>query len=222
MSAPIGTTVDPADPAPDGYAFELDGGNVALDFANTVSRRKAAGEMRDNLDRYGRLVSWAEAATLLKGRDATHLRARAGEHPRAAIAALRRATAVREAIFSIFSAIAGGRPAPKEAVETLDAALPSAFQSPRITRDGTRFAVRFEHDEDDLAGVVIAPVVRGALDLLTSEAKDRVRECHSTTCAWLFLDRSKNGSRRWCDMKVCGNRAKARRHYAKEKGTPPR
>ncbi|HZT09734.1 MAG TPA: ABATE domain-containing protein, partial [Actinomycetota bacterium] len=201
-------------------AFELDGGNVALDFANTVSRRKAAGETRDNLDRYGRLVSWGEAAGLLEAPDAAALRAKAAEHPRAAVVALRRASGVREAIFAIFSAIAGGREVPTEAVSTLGAFLPEAFGRPRIVRDGPAFKVRFEHDEDDLAGAVIPPVVRGALDLLTSEARDRVRECHSTTCAWLFLDRSKNGSRRWCDMKVCGNRAKARRHYAKGKGPP--
>jgi len=222
MSTRLGTPGDPADPAADDYAFELDGGNVALDFANTVSRRKAVGDTRDNLDRYGRLVSWGQAAGLLDPRDAASLRAKAREHPRAAVAALRRAVSVREAIFSTFSAIAGGREAPAEAVATLSASLPEALARPRIVHDGPAFALRFQHDEEDLAGAVIPPVVRGALDLLTSDAKDRVRECHSTTCAWLFLDRSKNGSRRWCDMKVCGNRAKARRHYAKGKGTPER
>src|SRR5689334_420505 len=99
MSTPQRMTGDPADPSADGYAFELDGGNVALDFANTVSRRKVAGESRDNLDRYGRLVSWGEAAGLLEARGAATLRARAAEHPRAAVAALRRAAGVREAIF---------------------------------------------------------------------------------------------------------------------------
>ena len=219
MSNHLRATGDPADPTADDYAFELDGGNVALDFANTVSRRKAA-ESRDNLPRYGRLVSWGEAAGLLASRDAAALREKAAAHPRSAAAALRRAAEVREAIFAIFSAIAAGREAPAEAVATLSASLPEAFGRPRIVRDGRSFKVHFQQDEDDLAGAVIPPVVRGALDLLTSEAKDRVRECHSTTCAWLFLDRSKNGSRRWCDMKVCGNRAKARRHYAKGKSTP--
>ncbi|HEX4822892.1 MAG TPA: ABATE domain-containing protein [Candidatus Polarisedimenticolaceae bacterium] len=220
MSAEGHTVVDPADTKADGYAFHLDGDNVALDFANTVSRRKAVGETRDNLDRYGRLVSWAEAARLMTAHEGASHRKRASEQPRAAVTALRRAAAVREAIFSIFSAIAREKAIPVEALSTLDEALPSAFASPRIVRDGETFTVRFASDENDLAAAVIAPVVRGALDLLTSEAKVRVRECNSTTCAWLFLDRSKNGSRRWCDMKICGNRAKARRHYAKGKATP--
>jgi len=70
---------------------------------------------------------------------------------------------------------------------------------------------------DEGAAPILAPVIRAAADLLTSPDAGRVRECGSDTCSWLFLDRSKNGTRRWCDMAVCGNRAKARRHYAREK-----
>jgi predicted RNA-binding Zn ribbon-like protein len=66
---------------------------------------------------------------------------------------------------------------------------------------------------------MLAPVVRAAADLATSAELSRIRECGSDTCFWLFLDRSKNGTRRWCDMKVCGNRAKARRHYQRGKSS---
>ena len=59
-------------------------------------------------------------------------------------------------------------------------------------------------------------VACSAADLLTSPELDRVKECASTTCEWVFLDRSKNRSRRWCDMSDCGNRAKARRFHAKK------
>jgi len=51
------------------------------------------------------------------------------------------------------------------------------------------------------------------VDLLTSDRLSAVRECAADDCAWLFLDESRNRSRRWCDMKVCGNRQKARLHY---------
>ena len=64
---------------------------------------------------------------------------------------------------------------------------------------------------------MLAPVLRAAADLLTSSDLARVRECDSESCFWLFLDTSKSGTRRWCDMKVCGNREKARRHHKKQK-----
>lgn len=70
---------------------------------------------------------------------------------------------------------------------------------------------------EENASPILAPVVRAAAELLTSADAARVRECDLETCSWLFLDRSKNGTRRWCDMSVCGNRAKARRHYARER-----
>ena len=63
------------------------------------------------------------------------------------------------------------------------------------------------------------PIVRSATDLLTSEHLLTVRECALETCSWLFLDHSKNLKRRWCDMKICGNRSKVRRHYARTKGS---
>jgi predicted RNA-binding Zn ribbon-like protein len=63
---------------------------------------------------------------------------------------------------------------------------------------------------------MLAPIVRAAAELLTSDDRARIRECGSETCFWLFMDHSKNGTRRWCDMKVCGNREKARRHYRRE------
>jgi predicted RNA-binding Zn ribbon-like protein len=97
----------------------------------------------------------------------------------------------------------------------MNAALPEAL--PRCIGTGPDgFAWRFAHDERDLAPL-LAPVVRAAAELLTSDELVRIRECGSDTCFWLFLDRSKNGTRRWGDMKVCGNRAKARRHYQREK-----
>jgi predicted RNA-binding Zn ribbon-like protein len=198
----------------------LDGENVALDFANTVSRRKVEGGSRDHLDRYGRLVSWAQQAGLLNDRRAERLRKRAHDHPRAAVAALRRAIAVREAIFSIFSAVAARRRPPADALDRLNSALPIAYALPRLIHDANGFQLRFADDDEDLAASLIAPVVRAALALVTSDDRERVRECHSTTCAWLFLDHSKNGTRVWCDMKVCGNRAKAKRHYAKGKKAP--
>jgi predicted RNA-binding Zn ribbon-like protein len=60
-------------------------------------------------------------------------------------------------------------------------------------------------------------IAHSAADLLASGQLDRVRRCGSDTCEWLFLDGSRNRSRRWCDMSTCGNREKARKHYRRAK-----
>jgi predicted RNA-binding Zn ribbon-like protein len=216
MSDAETTLPDPARVESDGYRFGLDAGHLALDFANTISRREAPDESRDRLTDYGRLVSWGREAELLSDEDETRLRAEAADRPRAAVAALRRAVALREATFDLFVALARGERTPEAALAALNAALPAALAALRLRPDGGGFTWSFAHGEADLAPI-LAPVVRAAAELLTSADLARIRECGSDTCFWLFLDRSKNGTRRWCDMKVCGNRAKARRHYHREK-----
>ncbi|HKA53083.1 MAG TPA: CGNR zinc finger domain-containing protein, partial [Candidatus Binatia bacterium] len=64
---------------------------------------------------------------------------------------------------------------------------------------------------------MLAPVLWSAADLLTHAGRGRVRRCANNACLWLFVDESKAGTRRWCDMSSCGNRAKSRRHYLKTK-----
>ncbi len=216
MSDPDVTAPDPALATSDGYQFDISGGQLALDFANTISRRNVPEDNRERLTHYGRLVSWGLQAGLVAAKDGERLRAEARGRPRPAAAALRRAVTVREAIFSLFVAIARGERTPVAALDAVNAALPSALAVLRVGPERGGFGWRFAHEETDLAPM-LAPVLRAAADLLTSAELARVRECGSDTCFWLFLDRSKNGTRRWCDMKVCGNRAKARRHYQREK-----
>jgi predicted RNA-binding Zn ribbon-like protein len=208
--------IDPALAENDGYDFEISGGHPSLDFTNTVSRRMDPTSNRERLTHYGRLISWSQQAGLVTAKEAERLRVAAGARPRAATATLRRAIVLREAIFDLFVTIARGKRPPAAALDTVNAALPGAMASLRVGPERDGFGWRFAHDDADL-GPMLAPIVRGAADLLTGADRERVRECGSDTCFWLFLDHSKNGTRRWCDMKVCGNRAKARRHYQREK-----
>ncbi len=122
---------------------------------------------------------------------------------------LRRARELREAIFRVFSAIARESSPPTEATRRLNEALPQALARLRLVEDEPGF--RWDWEEDDALDRVLWPVVRSAAELLTSDQLDRVRECAAEDCAWLFIDGSKNRSRRWCDMAVCGNRSKVRR-----------
>jgi len=201
---------------PKGYLFEISGGRLCLDLANTVDNRPTP-EARELLRSFGDIVDWGVQTGVVRGSTAKVLRWAAKRHPRAAAQALDRARRAREAIFRVFSAVAGRKAPPASAIKELNAALARALPSRRVDLRGGRFAWGWpEHHPPDLDRV-LWPAVLSAAELLISGELDRVRECEGERCAWLFLDRSKNRSRRWCDMTVCGNRTKARRHYARSK-----
>ena len=203
---------------PRGWLFELNGGLLCFDFTNTVDKRPLE-DRRDHLASYADLVSWGEQAGGITAADGRRLRQLAARRPGEGRAALRRARQVREAIFAIFHAVAGGRKLPREDLDTLNAALPGALGRQRLVPARDRMAWDYSDEPENLDRVLF-PVVRSAAELLTGDDLDRVRECCSDCCAWLFLDTSRNRTRRWCDMTVCGNRAKARRHYARQKRRP--
>jgi predicted RNA-binding Zn ribbon-like protein len=195
--------------APGGFLFELSGGALCLDFANTIDGRPTARPL-EHLETYADLVAWAEQAGAFTAEEARRLRRAAERRPKQAQAVLRRARALREGLFRAFSAVAAGERAPAGALDRLNAALGAALRGPEIAVTPRGYALRWPRTES--LDAVLGLVARSAAALLVSEERPRVRECASSACAWLFLDHSRNGSRRWCDMTVCGNRAKARRH----------
>ncbi len=115
---------------------------------------------------------------------------------------------LREALYRLFAGAAGGR-----APDAGDlAVLNRAIGRMQIGRD---LEWQWAAGPDAL-DAMLGPIVRAALELLMSERRDRVRVCAADDCVWLFLDTSKNRSRRWCDMKQCGNRSKVRRFYKRQ------
>jgi predicted RNA-binding Zn ribbon-like protein len=197
-----------------GERFELTGGRPCLDLANTLEARPTP-RPRELLGSYADLLAWGVQAALLSPGQARRLRDRARRRGGEAEAARRRALSLREALYSVFSAVAAGRAVPPPALLVLNAALPGALARLRIVGGRGAFAWGWSAETD--FDRVLWPVIQSAGELLTSPARDRLRECAAPGCAWLFLVASKNRSRRWCDMSVCGNRAKARRHYRRER-----
>jgi predicted RNA-binding Zn ribbon-like protein len=195
-------------------SFEFSGGALCLDFANTIAdRRSGRGE---RLHGYADVVSWGEQARLLSRRGAAQTRAAARAAPRDAGRAFARALALRERLFRIFAAVAAGRTPRRADLQTFNRALGDAMA--RVTveaRDGT-FAWGWAAGTTPVERVLGA-VVRSAADLLVSPRLADLRECASETCTWLFLDASPTRRRRWCSMKTCGNRAKARRFYQRRR-----
>ena len=195
---------------PHGYRFEISGGHPALDFANTLDLR-AEPETRELLVDYGRLLEWSEQAGVLGGADVAALRRQARKHPRRAAAARKRAVKAREAVFDVFHAAASGREIPAAARRAFEALVREAKSRLRLSAAAGGVRWQWADAADPLRPVW--EVALAAEALLTSPRLSRVRLCDGDPCQWLFLDGSRKGNRRWCDMTVCGNREKARRHY---------
>lgn len=196
--------------------LELIGGRLCLDFANTVSTRLEGG--REYLTSYAELVAWSQHAGALRADEAGGLLLldQAACHPDLAAAALERAIAMRETIYRVFSAIAAGREPGAADVAALNAVLREALSRLEIVPSGDGYVWGWVLDGDELDRM-LWPVARSAADTLTSRNLGRVRECAREGCNWLFVDTSKNRSRRWCSMATCGSRVKARRYYRRVK-----
>jgi predicted RNA-binding Zn ribbon-like protein len=192
-------------------------GKLCLDFANTVDWHRS-DRPSDRLTGYAHLVSWAQAQGLLGESESRRLLDRAARHPRQGEAVLRRARALREAIYHIFTAPGLGRRVDPQNLQVLNANLSEAMSRARLEDQGEHFGWGWQTEDDDLDRI-LWPVARSAADLLVSEDRQRVGQCADDRgCGWLFFDASRNHSRRWCSMDGCGNRAKAKRHYARERG----
>jgi len=199
-------------PIPD-HEIELAGGALALDFANTVGGTHVS-PTHDHLRSYGDIAGFAVLAGALQPDVARRLAKRAERDPGRAAAVYELGIALRESIWAVFSALASGE-APRDGDLDLIADAAAAGRArARLVFDRTGVGWSLPADEDELDRP-LWEIARSAADLLTSGDHDRIKECASTTCEWVFLDRSRNRSRRWCDMSDCGNRAKARRFQAK-------
>ena len=199
------------------YRFEFVGGEPCLDFTNTVGGDRRATP-NEHLHSYADLVAWARQGDIVSPAQARALLLRAQREPAAAADALAAAIELREALYRAFVAIAEGKRPATFDVERLNRALAEALAHRRVVQSGRGFELGWD-DSDDLRRM-LWPVAASAADLLADEHRAPVKLCGMSeegSCGWLFVDSSKNGSRRWCTMKDCGNRAKARRHYARVK-----
>ena len=188
------------------------GGWPALDYVNTVSGLVRGTLSEDMFNGYTDLVAWDRTNDLLDQPAADRLLTRAGRFPGKAKEVLERGHALRLAIYRVFSDVSAGRMPNPTALETINSEVAAAMQHARIEPDCEGFRWAWRDTGTELESV-LWPVAKSAADLLVSHKLERVRSCQSETCGWLFLDMSKNRSRRWCSMSDCGNTAKARRHY---------
>ena len=193
--------------------FEMIGGELCLDFVNTIHEYGAA-DPREELESFEDLVAFANRAGTISVRDAGILQRKAAKSPKEAKQLLTTAREFRDSLYRIFSAVNAKREPSDQDWSLLNRLVSRVYRNVAIDKKGRNVFWTWREKESSLDRV-LSPIVRSAAELLTSVKKRLVHECSSETCTWLFLDLSKNQTRRWCDMKKCGNRAKWHRHYDK-------
>ncbi|HLK21867.1 MAG TPA: ABATE domain-containing protein [Bryobacteraceae bacterium] len=188
-------------------AFELVAGHVALDFVNTLDNRFLDWGPGELLGTYDDLLRFVVQSGLLTARQTKTLKGDRED-------ALAQAKELREALARVAYQQVDGERLSAKPVETLEKYFREAAKHRHLTAEGLRTVWRWRGIEKNAAAPVWL-LAQAAEDFLVSGDGARLRCCASDSCRWLFLDTSKNHTRRWCDMKVCGNRMKARRFYAK-------
>ncbi len=195
--------------------FDLSAGRLCLDFANTADWHAGDAPVELVPD-YAHLIAWSRLAGLVDDERAERLMLLAECDPDAAVTVHERAIALREAIYHLFSALSHEREPDPADLATINSELAIAFDHLLVEHRGKGFSWGWYADGESLDGFLWS-IARSAAEVLTSDDLPRVRECAGDPCGWLFLDTSRNRTRRWCSMASCGNRAKARRHYERAK-----
>ena len=217
----IAQSEDPISVAPD-LPFKYIGGDPALDLVNTVDWT-SRGPEQDRLTDYGRLTRWAEGAGIVSPKAAASLRARAEAQPRQAEAAHLLALRLRAVLVRLFGAIARDEPH-GDALNDFNGLLGRALEGMRVAPAGKRLRKGRGlelgwHDLEQNLDSLVWPVVWSAASLIISEEAPRIRICGSLDCGWMYVDRSRNKLRRWCQMETCGTREKSRRRYQRIRGS---
>ena len=190
-------------------ALTLIGGELALDFANTSSGRGFPAH-EDHLRSPENVAQWAAHARVLAPEDGLWLAETTAADKALGARLLAEALALREDVYQLGAALAAGRTAPADRVENLTRAHARAIARGRLAPIGQNFGWVWSPRETPVEAV-LGPISLSALTLLQQADLTRVKQCQGEKCGWLFFDATKNKSRRWCEMEVCGNRAKQKR-----------
>jgi len=208
---------------PDTSRFRYLAGDPSLDLVNTVDWT-AEGLQDEQLQQYADLLSWARGAGILPVVLDRRLRRLATSRPAEARQVFQEAVRLRELLRGLSLSVAQGK-VDEQVLDRFNRLLRQTHSRRRLRpaedRRRTGLAWSWEGEGDSLA----APLWRVTLafaELLSSPESGQIRVCEGPTCGWMYVDRSRNGLRRWCAMDMCGGKEKARRHYARVKAQKKR
>lgn len=198
--------------------MKLIGGRLCLDFVNTVGgwTRDSVGNLfavvarADKLAEYLDLLAWGQHTGMLSGNEAQAFAHEARQREREAAATLKRAVALRAAIYGISVAIINRMEARSSDLDVVNRELSIAHGHVRLHEGRENFVWEWMDSKNSL-DQLLWRIADSTAEMLTTDDLGRLRECPGDKCGWLFLDTSKNSRRQWCDMQTCGNLAKVRR-----------
>jgi predicted RNA-binding Zn ribbon-like protein len=189
------------------------GGRLCVDFVNTVDPRDPPGH--DYLPDYMTLIDWAAATEAIDRDVIDRAGAAACVAMESAVEAHREAISLRETLYRVLRASAERRPPDEADAGELCVATADLQQRRLLRTAGTRW--HWVWSTDDSVRMPNWIILADAVDLLTGIDQAHLRTCAGDGCGWLFVDSSKNHSRRWCSMRGCGNRSKTQRHYQRRR-----
>jgi predicted RNA-binding Zn ribbon-like protein len=196
-------------------SLELVGGALALDLTNTSSGRGTASH-QEHLRDFDTVLQWVQHARIVTAGECAAIRKAVSRDPKRAHALFTRVVELRELIFLIANAIADGRAVPEKLRTRLTTMHAGYLRHAGLQmRDG--IYLWSWKPRDDIEAAILGPITLSALTLLMEKDLSRTRRCAGLECGWLFHDTTKNRRRRWCEMRVCGNRAKVRAARARRK-----
>jgi predicted RNA-binding Zn ribbon-like protein len=193
---------------------DLVGGHLVLDLANTVTARNA--DPVDWLDTYERALEWAGLTGHFEPSVLIELARMKADEPDRGAKALARLKELRETAHDVVAAVVRDDGVPQEALARLDALWKDAASHTRVAVRERRPDLTLDVESSGL-DYLRHELALHALELVQTLPLDRTRVCDGSVCGWLFIDTSKGGRRRWCDMATCGNAAKSRRHYQRRR-----
>lgn len=209
------TTATLASSAMQDRDYELIAAHPALDLVNTLDWRFRDGNSEELLDSYRNFLRFLEQSKLLTPSQTSRMARGVREQEAARV--LEAAKELREAVAEVLYAMLDRRKPPAASIKSLEACFKAAPKHQSLSWSDSSLIW-------DWPRATVSPELPlwilslSASSLLTSSEIEKVRACDNPECRWLFLDTSKNHTRRWCDMKICGNRMKARRFKAQHRG----
>ena len=195
--------------------FRCPGGALCLDFCNSGQGIRGSSK-QEWIAGYGDLIDWLKAGQAIGAAQAARLRAAEERAPDKAHEVWTRAIELREALARVLLARTEGKKPQPADLKVIDAEYARSAPFARLapTDEGFAWSLDPSAEAPDAA---LRPIVESAVALLTSERLARLRRCGNSTCYWLFIDETRNCSRRWCEMASCGNVMKVRRHRARQR-----
>ena len=191
----------------------LDGGCHSLNFINTIHSRTEE-QAFDYLKSYYDLLDWCSKVRLLPNGRINRLKNAVQKNETKAESILKQIKGKREVLHQVFSSLINKKKIDSTAEDEFNESLSNALSNLAFKFEKGKINLGWQENGIDLFEPIWI-IFKDAFDILNSIQLNRIKECRS--CGWLFLDKSKNNSRAWCNMQTCGSIDKSKRYYRKKK-----